>query len=48
MGSRVVAAPANLVSLICTALPKDQIAYLSGELLVRVARALLDLLRESA
>ena len=48
VGSHVVAAPAIFILLICTALPKEQIAYLAGERRVRVARALLHQLRESA
>ena len=48
MGNRVLAAPAILVSLICTALPKERITYLAGELRVRVAHALLLQLRKSA
>ena len=48
MGSRAVAAPAILVSLICTAVPRERIAYLVCELRVRVACALLPQLRESA
>ena len=48
MGSRAVAAPAILVSLICIALPRKRIAYSAGELRLRVARALLLQLRESA
>ena len=48
MGSRVEAALTILVSLIGTALTKEQIAFVAGKLRVGVARALLLQLRESA